>query len=634
MYKKILIVDDELNIRKTLSDILRFRGYEVISADNGKTAIEMAEKEKPYVVLLDMKLDDISGLDLLKIIKETFPFMECIILTGYASQSSAIQAVNLGAYGYIQKPCDIEQLITMIKRAIEKINTGDALRESEQRYKTLFDNAGDAIFILEPGGKFLDVNKVAYKRLGYEKEELLNMTPEDIDTPEYAIMVEDRISEIISKKQLSFETAHRCKNGKIIYVELNNRLIDYRGKTAILSTARDITERKEAEKEKEKLYAQLLQIQKMEALGLLAGGIAHDFNNILSGIIGYSELALYDIKPDNPVRIYIEKVIKASNRAKELAKQILTFGRREFEGKKDIKPSAIVREALTFMRSTLPTTIEIKDNISSKNSIKADPSQIYQILLNLCTNAGHAMRDNGGILEVSLTDTEIFPKDIAPYSALKAGKYIKLSVKDTGHGMEPEVLERIFEPFFTTKKRGEGTGMGLSVVHGIIKNHEGDISVSSEPGKGTIFNILLPVSEQTATGKEEVSSCPVKGKGNILIVDDEKDIVEITENMLIKLGYSVTATTSSMKALQIFKSRPSDFDLIITDLTMPEITGVNLAREIFKINQTTPVIVCTGLMDAMPSCKEDKCCIKEVIDKPVSIKKLSETIKNVLETLR
>jgi PAS domain S-box-containing protein len=472
---------------------------------------------------------------------------------------------------------------------------------------------------------------VACEKLRYTKEELLHMKPEDIYTPEYALSVKDRVSEITLKKQISFLSAHRCKNGKIIPVEIRSRLIDYRGTTAILSTARDITERKDAEKEKEKLYSQILQVQKMEALGLLAGGIAHDFNNILSGIIGYSELALYDMEQNNPARPFIEKVLKSSSRAKELARQILTFSRHDIEEKKDLKLASIIREALTFIRSSLPSTIEIKETISSKKSIKCDPTQIYQIVLNLCTNAGHAMKDKVGVLEVSLSDTELLSEDIPLYSDLKAGEYIKLSVKDTGHGMGKVVLERIFEPFFTTKERGEGTGMGLSVVHGIIKNHGGDITVYSEPGKGSIFNILLPVSDDMKTVKEEISGMVPAGKGRILFVDDERDIVELTEKVLIKLGYSVTATTSSMEALEIFKSHPAGFDLIITDQTMPELTGINLAGEIFKICRKMPVIICTGLMDALPHGKYDNFCIKEVMEKPVSMKKLAETIKKVIE---
>ncbi len=282
--KKILIVDDEFNIRRTLSDILAFRGYETISTDTGEKALEMAKKEKPCIVLLDMKLEDMSGLDILKYIKEKFPFMECIILTGYASQSSAIKAINLGAYGYIQKPYEIEQLIIMIKRAIEKIESEEALKESENRYKTLFDNASDAIFIHDPEGNFLDVNQVACERLGYTKEELLKMKPLDIDTSEYGLYVKDRTFQVLLKNQISFESAHRCKDGTIISVEIKSRIIDYRGKNVILSTARDITERKEAEQEREKLYNQLFQIQKLDALGLLAGGIAHDFNKIFSQV--------------------------------------------------------------------------------------------------------------------------------------------------------------------------------------------------------------------------------------------------------------------------------------------------------------------------------------------------------------
>ncbi|MEQ8169475.1 MAG: response regulator [Candidatus Eremiobacterota bacterium] len=632
--KRILIVDDEFNIRRTLSDILTFRGYETISTDTGEKALEMAEKEKPCLVLLDMKLEDMSGLDILKYIKEKFPFMECIILTGYASQSSAIKAVNLGAYGYIQKPYEIEQLIIMIKRAIEKIDSEEALKESENRYKTLFDNASDAIFIHDPEGNFLDVNQVACERLGYTKEELLKMKPLDIDTPEYGLYVKDRTSQALLNNQMSFESAHICKDGKIIPVEIKSRMIDYRGKNVILSAARDITERKEAEQEREKLYNQLFQIQKMDALGLLAGGIAHDFNNILSGIIGYSELALCEVEYNSPVRLSIQKVLKASNRAKELAKQILTFSRNDIEEKKSMKPVSVVREAITFIRATLPSTIQIKESIKSKNYIKGDPGQIYQVILNLCTNAGHAMKNLGGTLEISLSDTELVSEDMPPYYEIKPGAYIKLSVKDTGHGMEKAVLERIFEPFFTTKERGEGTGMGLSVVHGIVKNHGGFITVYSEPEKGTVFNIFFPSVNDTETVKEETCDTVVSGKGRILFVDDEKDIAAFTEQMLTKLGYTVTAKTSAPEALDTFKSNPHNFDLLITDYTMPELTGLSLCSEILKIRPDMPVIICTGLFDFLTTVRCAETGIKDILEKPVGIKKLSETVQKFIKNGR
>ncbi|MEQ8188053.1 MAG: response regulator [Candidatus Eremiobacterota bacterium] len=629
--KKILIVDDESNIRRTLGDILTFRGYETISTDTGKKALEMAEKEKPCLVLLDMKLEDMSGLDILKYIKEKFSFMECIILTGYASQSSAIKAVNLGAYGYIQKPYEIEQLIIMIKRAIEKIESEEALKESENRYKTLFDNASDAIFIHEQEGTFLDVNQVACERLGYTKEELLKMKPLDIDTSEYGLYVKNRTSQLLLKNQMSFESAHRCKDGTIIPVEIKSRIIEYRGKNVILSAARDITERKESEQERENLYNQLFQIQKMDALGLLAGGIAHDFNNILSGIIGYSELALCELEYNSPVRLSIQKVLKSSNRAKELARQILTFSRHDIEEKKSMKPVSVVREAIAFIRATLPSTIQIKESIKSKKYIKGDPGQIYQVILNLCTNAGHAMKNMGGTLEISLSDTELLSEDIHPYSELKPGKYIELSVKDTGHGMGKAVLDRIFEPFFTTKERGEGTGMGLSVVHGIVKNHGGFITVYSEPEKGTVFNIFFPSVDDTETVKEETFDTVLSGKGHILIVDDEKDIAALTEQMLAKLGYTVTAKTSAQEALDTFKSSPHNFDLIITDYTMPELTGLSLSSEILKIRPDMPVIICTGLFDSPTTERCAETGIKEILEKPVGIKKLSETVQKCIK---
>jgi CheY-like chemotaxis protein len=282
------------------------------------------------------------------------------------------------------------------------------------------------------------------------------------------------------------------------------------------------------------------------------------------------------------------------------------------------------------MRASLPSTISISEYVNSSFYIKADSGQIYQILLNLCANAGHAMREKGGLLEVSLSDMELTSEDIRFYPDLRPGLYLKLSVKDTGYGMEKSVAERIFEPFFTTKKRGEGTGMGLSVVHGIVKGHGGTINVYSEPEKGSVFHILFPVTDNKETVKKEFYENLSSGKSRILFIDDEKNMVKLMNDVLAKLGYSVTALTSAVEALEIFKNSPGEFDLIITDQSMPDITGLALAEKILKIRPEIPVILCTGFMEVPLPGKCEKIGIKEILEKPVSIRKIGETIKKVI----
>ena len=348
-----------------------------------------------------------------------------------------------------------------------------------------------------------------------------------------------------------------------------------------------------------KLEAELHQARKMEAIGLLAGGIAHDFNNILAAIMGFTELSLFKIPEDNPVRGNLEQVLKAASRASEVVKQILTFTRQGVQERKPVRIAPIVLEALKLLRSSLPSTIEIRQEIEvmpGEDVVLADPGQIHQVLMNLGTNAGHAMRTKGGTLSVKLsviTDAS----QLSVHPDLKAGPHVCITVSDTGHGMDSAVLERIFDPYFTTKGPGEGTGLGLSVVQGIVKNHNGAITVSSEPGQGTTFSVFLPVLENVDAADAKALQAPPTGSERILLVDDEEALVDLGKEILETLGYQVTATTSSLDALEIFRAQPYAFDLVITDMTMPSLTGRELAKKIIALRSDTPIILSTGFSD-------------------------------------
>ncbi|MGD0397957.1 MAG: PAS domain S-box protein [Syntrophobacteraceae bacterium] len=399
----------------------------------------------------------------------------------------------------------------------------------------------------------------------------------------------------------------------------------------LLGTVQDITERKRAEQEKEKLETQLRQSQKVEAIGMLAGGIAHDLNNILQPIIGYTEIQLLELSPSSPLRENLEQVLHASLRAKELIGQILTVSRFAQEQQRiptDI--SLIIKEALKLLRSTLPTSIEMRQKIR-KGIALADPTQIHQVLMNLCTNAAYAM-DGKGILEVHLSPVDLSKSDLTGQSIfdLKPGPYLGLTVSDTGCGMDAETMERIFDPYFTTKEVGKGSGLGLAVVSGIVKRHEGAITVLSKPGKGTEFSIYIPrvdvQPEATMQGEDPLP----RGSERILFVDDEPAVMAMATRLLEHLGYKVTSQTNSVNALEVFLSSPDEFDLVITDYTMPKLTGIDLAREVRRIRPDMRIVLCTGFSEKITPDGVKELGM-ELLMKPYSVREISEVVRKILE---
>jgi len=405
------------------------------------------------------------------------------------------------------------------------------------------------------------------------------------------------------------------------------------GVIGAVQTAQDITERIRSQKEQEKLQSQLIQAQKMEAIGTLAGGIAHDFNNILTGIMGYTEL-YKDVVRDRPqIHHSMEQVLKAAHRAKDLVMQILTFSRKTDREKVPVLLIPIVKEVVKFMRASMPATIEIKQRIeTSSDRILADPTQMHQVLMNLCTNAGQAMKGTGGILEIGLREAMIDVASIIQYPDFKLGRHLELSVRDTGHGIAPENLGRIFEPYFTTRQKGEGTGLGLAVVHGIVKDHGGEIRVDSEPGQGALFTIYLPLMEDQPEDDHQQEEAILSGKGEtILFVDDEKMVVELSREVMETLGYSVVTETDPLRAVETFRENPSAFDLVMTDKTMPHLTGFDVAREILAIRADIPIILCSGIQEKGDMERLTAMGIKKLIRKPATMSELAKGIREVLD---
>jgi len=387
----------------------------------------------------------------------------------------------------------------------------------------------------------------------------------------------------------------------------------------------------QAQKENEQLQHQLHQAQKMEAIGTLAGGIAHDFNNILSAVMGYAEMVLMQAEPGSETAHNLQQVLKASNRAKSLINQILTFSRRKAGETRPLEVTPIVKETVALLRASLPKNIEIRAVIEDGlYTISADATQIHQVLMNLCTNAAHAMEPEGGVLEISLKNIRIGPEDIVRFPGIQSGRFLKMMVSDTGQGIDPLIVDRIFEPYYTTKEPGKGTGMGLSVVHGIVKSHGGSIAVQSRPEEGTRFELVFPRREpKTLEPDRKIESLP-QGEGSILFVDDEEILVELGQQMLERLGYRATCCKNPFEALQVFEDKPTEFDLVITDRLMAGMTGEQLIQRIRSVRSDVPVIVCTGYRSLHDPAEVSTLNVQGVLAKPLTLRDLADVISKVL----
>jgi signal transduction histidine kinase/uncharacterized membrane-anchored protein YhcB (DUF1043 family) len=413
-----------------------------------------------------------------------------------------------------------------------------------------------------------------------------------------------------------------------------DRAIDWTdGRLVRLQIAMDITDLTRIQEEKLQLETQLRQAQKMEAIGTLAGGIAHDFNNILAAILGYSEIALEDCRGQAPIDGYLAEILKAAHRAKDLTQQILTFSRQADIAPKPVRFSSIVREAVKLLRASIPVTISIREVLDSDATVMADPTQLHQVVMNLATNAAHAMEAHGGVLTITLEDCELalHPEGTEHQGGVKR-RYVQLTVADTGQGIDTRLMDRIFDPYFTTKSKGKGTGMGLSVVHGIVKNCGGDVRVESEPGRGAVFRVFLPAHHVAGPVPESTDGRPaaVGQQETILVVDDEPQVAQVLELMLDSLGYRVMAYTRSSEALAAFTKAPQTFDVVITDMTMPEITGDEFARSILEIRPDMPVFLCTGFNEQMNEERARQIGIRQLIYKPIVRNALGALLRDAL----
>jgi len=532
----------------------------------------------------------------------------------------------------------MKMLASRAAAELERLRAEDDLRESEERMGFVLSGSGMGWWEWNYKTGKVKRSQGWADLLGYTFEEAQrpSLWPEILH-PEDKLQLDQAVDDHLSGRidSIEKECRVRSKSGERLWLVCRGRVMerDAEGNPVRLSgTIHNVTEQKRLEVERLDLERQLQQAQKLESLGVLAGGIAHDFNNILGIISGYAELAESDVTADpTSVAESLQQVRKAAERAKGLTSQILAFSRQSELERIPLKFSLLVKEAVKMLRASIPSTVEIVKSIGNETGmVIADPNQLHQVLMNLATNAAHAMRERGGTLTFNLSECKLDAVSAAGLR-LSPGCYLKLSVGDTGHGIDPSIISRIFDPFFTTKPKGQGTGMGLAVVHGIVRGHGGTITVASEPGRGTVFDVYLPLVQAEAEKTKDGISQVAGGKERILLVDDEVSLVTVGRKQLTRLGYTLTAMTSSLEALAAFEADPMAFDLVITDQTMPVLTGARLAEKLLEIRPGLPVILCTGFSDNLTPEALSKIGIRELVMKPFRWDEMTALIRKVLE---
>jgi PAS domain S-box-containing protein len=496
------------------------------------------------------------------------------------------------------------------------------LEMSEQNFRAIFETAGDAIFLMRDG-QFIECNPRTLEMFRCEREDILGHPPDDFSPPVQpdgrpsSEAARERIESARDGQRVSFEWQHRRFDGTVFDAEVTLNEFEVRGERYVQAFVRDVTRRKQLELD-------LRQAQKMEAIGTLAGGIAHDFNNILSVIMGYAELVRGDLDDRRDLQEYMGHITRASERARGLVQQILTFSRRSAENKRVVELAAIVEEGLELLRSSIPSTVEIRYDATTRGRVFADPTALHQIIMNLCTNAYHALGQDGGTIDVRLDEFE--------ESVGVPRRSVSLVVADDGPGVPADVLPKIFEPYFTTKPADRGTGLGLAVVHGIIEDHDGRIEVDSQPGTGATFRVVLPATDAplVAEDDEDTVSGQVASEHHVLVVDDEPAIVDVLARGLLRQGYRVTVFTDPNEALAALRAGSDAFDVLVTDMTMPGLTGAALARAVQELDPDLPILLCTGYSDGLTLDSAREMGARDLIMKPIAVNRLAHRIRMVL----
>jgi len=673
---KILIVDDNPVNVQHLELILEEAQAVIIRAENGEKALAAALVHDFSLALVAGQMVGMDGFKLVELLRGEAKTRNLPILLMSAAGSSdypGFDGDETGLLDVLATPCNPKVLLSKVriflklnqqkrllencrkilaqpndslelqmqertgalKALIDELQTEIAKREraeielikARKEWQEIFEAIGHMTMVLDKKHRIIAANRAVLQQTGLTYEEIIGRSCSSVFHGSEELIKVCPLASMMANGKPQMTEMEVDALGRT-YIISCTPLFDEDGQLdKIIHIATDITKRKRLKKE-------LIQAQKMEAIGSLAGGIAHDFNNILSAVLGFTDLSLNKVEKGSALEEDLQQVYAAGIRARDLVKQILTFARRTDEELKPVRIDLVTKEVVRFLRSTIPTSIEIQENITSNSLVQANPIKIHQLLMNLCTNAAYAMNDQG-VLEISLEDVLLEAADLPAFKNMLPGLYQRLKVSDNGCGIPEEIIESIFQPFFTTKDIHEGTGMGLAMVHSIIKECGGDVSVTSQVGAGTVFTILLPTTEmpENVENLEERFNLP-SGAERILLVDDEPAVCRLSSRMLETCGYTVTTHTDSSKALELFAAHPGQFDLVVTDMTMPKMSGDQLTAKILELNPDMPVIIATGYNKRVSDPQAIELGAKAFLAKPFEKACLIQTVRNVLDQNR
>lgn len=635
---RILVVEDEPTSALHLEAHLELMEYQVLTTvSSGEEALLQVAQTLPDLVLMDIELaGELDGIQTAGMIQEQWN-IPVIYLTANDDEDTLERAKITEPFGYLLKPFSERELYRTIEIALYKSRVEKQLRESREKYRSLVDNLQQRVFHKNRHLVYVACNHNFANDVGLTPEEVVGKDDYDLYPQALAKDFRQKDLQVLeSGEALTCEEIGLQQGREILVHTIKTPIKDEAGNvTGLLGILWDITQQKKAEKERRQLEQQLRQAQKLESIGILAGGIAHDFNNILGTMMGYTELLMTEIPPQKKEYDYLEQVYQAGERATDLVQRMLTFSRaQEQQHLTPVDLSAIIEETVKMLRAMIPTSIEIQYQLQPEcRPVMADSTQMHQVLVNLCINAFHAMRDRGGTLTVMLEEINA---NALPHPMLDTASdtFVKLSVRDIGRGMTSDVQEHIFDPFFTTKEPGEGVGLGLSVVHGIISSLDGSIHVVSQPGQGSTFEVYLPGADEavplSSSPEPSDSQTLERGLGRILLVEDEAALGRLYDIGLTRLGYQVTLCSDGQEALDAFRTHPDQFDLVFTDQTMPHVTGVQLSHKLLTIRPDIPIILTTGHSDAISEDAAKALGIRAYLKKPVKVRILLQTIRNIL----
>ncbi len=664
---RILCIDDEEMIRQTMGDYLTDSGFEIIEAGNGREGLEIFQRENPDLILVDLRMPEIDGLDVLAAVTEKSPETPIIVVSGTGVLEDAIEALRRGAWDYITKPVEDMAILEIAvknalkhaqilrenrqyqenlenevrKRTDELHDTHEKLKEQHVFLQTLIESIPNPIFYKDADGKYMGCNQSFCRMLGVTGKAIIGKKADDFLPENLVSLFKETDQSIFEQHNVqTYEYSLRFPDGTMHHLFTTKApFTNLKGEIAgIVGVISDITNLRKTEEEKSLLEDQLRHSQKMEAVGTLAGGIAHDFNNILQAMSGYIQLLLMKKDKDDPDRKYLTKIDQSTIRATELVRRLLTFSRKSETRFQPVNLNLVVANTVHFLEQTIPRMIQIKMHPASDlPGIYADPSQIEQIIINIAANAFDAMPEGGTLLFE--TESISFKDEYRDkYLELKSGNYVLLKISDTGQGMNEEIQKHIFEPFFTTKEIGKGTGLGLATVYGIVKSHNGRIACYSESGLGTTFKIYLPVQHNQRakisdpdTDKENEYKIK-NGKETVLTVDDEDTILDMAQEMLEQHGYTVIKARTGEEAVEVYLSKTEAVDLVILDLGMPGMGGEKCLKELLKINSEAKIIVASGYAAHKMAANPRKYGAAEFISKPYHINIMMQKIRDVLDS--